>query len=184
MRKYTPIWLHFLEAFEAGLWVFWILPDSVVAVPRPEIHAEEGRLHRRDGPAIVWPEGSGGWYWKGVRVPRHVVEDPSSITSREILDETNVEVRRVMLERLGMRRFLEACNVRGLDADSFGTLYRVELPQGEPLVIVRVMNSTPEPDGSSKEYFLRVPPGTGTAREAVAWTFGLDEQEYAPQVET
>ena len=39
--------------------------------------------------------------------------------------------------------------------------------------MVEVVNSTPEPDGSRKTYFLRVPPTIGTAREAVAWTFGL-----------
>jgi hypothetical protein len=31
---------------------------------------------------------------------------------------------------------------------------------------------------------LSVPPHVATAREAVAWTFGLTEQEYAPATET
>jgi len=51
-------------------------------------------------------------------------------------------------------------------------------------VVVEVLNSTPEPDGSRKTYFLRVPPRTSTAHEAVAWTFGMDAAEYSPITQT
>jgi hypothetical protein len=50
--------------------------------------------------------------------------------------------------------------------------------------MVEVINATPEPDGSRKRYWLRVPPYMRTAREAVAWTFGLSGKEYAPDKET
>jgi hypothetical protein len=47
-----------------------------------------------------------------------------------------------------------------------------------------VVNSTPEPDGTSRTYFLRVPPNIRTARAGVAWTFGLTEEEYHPLAQT
>jgi hypothetical protein len=47
-----------------------------------------------------------------------------------------------------------------------------------------VINSTPEPDGRFKRYWLRVPPDTKTAHEAVAWTFGVPAKDYSPTVET
>ena len=47
--------------------------------------------------------------------------------------------------------------------------------------MVEVRNSTPEPDGAFKTYFLRVPPDIQTARAAVAWTFSKDEADYEPQ---
>jgi hypothetical protein len=50
--------------------------------------------------------------------------------------------------------------------------------------VVKVRNSTPEPDGSVKNYFLRVPPSMKRAREAVAWTFAMKEEEYLPSVQT
>ena len=51
--------------------------------------------------------------------------------------------------------------------------------------MLEVENSTPEPDGSYKRYFLRVPPEVRTPREAVAWTFGFDaEGDYAPASES
>ena len=50
--------------------------------------------------------------------------------------------------------------------------------------MVEVVNSTPEPDGTSRTYWLRVPPATRTAREGIAWTFGLTEAEYHPEKQT
>jgi hypothetical protein len=58
------------------------------------------------------------------------------------------------------------------------------LSDDEPIVMVKLWNSTPEPDGSIKIYWLRVPPGIKTAREAVAWSFGKEEIEYQPLQET
>jgi hypothetical protein len=54
----------------------------------------------------------------------------------------------------------------------------------EPITMVEVINSTPEPDGGRKTYFLRVPPRTETARAGVAWTFGLTPEEYRPSAES
>jgi hypothetical protein len=50
--------------------------------------------------------------------------------------------------------------------------------------MVELLNSTPEPDGSVKTYHLRVPPTMRTAREAVAWTFDVPAEQYAPLVES
>jgi hypothetical protein len=51
-------------------------------------------------------------------------------------------------------------------------------------VVVKVLNGTPEPDGTRKLYFLTVPPGTKTCKEAIAWTFGVDAKDYHPDVES
>lgn len=69
--------------------------------------------------------------------------------------------------------------------DDVGTLWRLD-DEGwpEPVVMVGVVNSTPEPDGSFRDYFLRVPPTVQTPREAVAWTFGVEAEEYEPAIET
>lgn len=53
-----------------------------------------------------------------------------------------------------------------------------------PLVMVEVINSTPEPDGTSKRYFLRTDPSCRTARQAIAWTWGMKAKEYCPEIET
>jgi hypothetical protein len=50
--------------------------------------------------------------------------------------------------------------------------------------VVCVTNKTPEPDGTYKKYFLRIPPTISTAKEAVAWTFEQQTEEYMPGQET
>jgi hypothetical protein len=67
-----------------------------------------------------------------------------------------------------------------IDEDEYGVLYRKSQALDEPIVVVRVLNPTPEPDGTNKFYFLRVAPYITTARHAVAWTFDMDEQDYQP----
>ncbi|GHO96910.1 hypothetical protein KSF_069580 [Reticulibacter mediterranei] len=37
---------------------------------------------------------------------------------------------------------------------------------------------------TQRQYYLRVPPSIRRADEAIAWTFGLDEQDYQPGQET
>ena len=41
-----------------------------------------------------------------------------------------------------------------------------------------------EPDGSFKDYFIRVPPTIRTAHAAVAWSFGMTAEQYHPLKES
>lgn len=50
--------------------------------------------------------------------------------------------------------------------------------------MVKVKNSTPELDGTYKDYFLRVLPDITKAIDAVAWTFGINAEKYKPIKET
>ena len=142
------------------------------------------RLHCAEGPAVAWPDGWGLWYWHGVRVTRQIIEAPETLTVDQIEAEPNAEVRRVMVERFGAERYILESGAQLVHSDECGALYRREFADDEALVMVHVVNSTPEPDGSSRKYMLRVPPTMTMAREAVAWTFGLKPEEYEPAVET
>ena len=89
------------------------------------------------------------------------------------------------LERFGAERYLTSGNmIKVSEEEGVGELFRRNVPGDEPIMMVRVINTTPEPDGTRKHYFIRVPPGILTAREAVAWTFGLETGEYRPDKET
>jgi hypothetical protein len=178
------LWAPVLEAFRAGLWLYWVLHQEVVAVPRPALRVVDASLHAPDGPAVAWPGGAHYYFWRGIQVPEHFIAEPDRLNPRRILEERNQELQRVMLERLGYDRFILELGAVPVQADEFGALYRVRRQYREPFALVHVTNSTPEPDGSRKRYFLRVPPDVKTAREAVAWTFGLPADEYRPTQET
>ena len=117
-------------------------------------------------------------------MPEWAIETPMRIKTGTIEDESNAEVRRAFIEIYGEARYLEDSGAGIIASDDVGDLYRKDIPGDEPLVMVRVLNSTPEPDGSIKPYMLRVPPDMRTPREAIAWTFGMSESEYRPAVET
>jgi hypothetical protein len=120
-----------------------------------------------------------------VQVPERLITDPGCLSLWGIREERNRELQRVMLERFGYDRFLLELGAVPIQSDQFGALYRVSSGRyREPLAIVHVTNSTPEPDGSRKRYFLRVPPDVRTAHEAVALTFGMLAEEYHPGHET
>jgi hypothetical protein len=125
-----------------------------------------------------------GLRWRGVSISPRIAFQPESITVDEILAETNAELRRVLLERFGLERFLSeaAAEVLDEDRDSGGErkLLRVPMEGGEDLVCVLVICPS-----TSRRYILRVPPSMQTCRQAVAWTAGFDDpDDYRPLVET
>jgi hypothetical protein len=146
---------------------------------------EESRPHCTNGPSYVWKDSWKLYHWQGIRVTRQLIERPDTITVEDIKKEPNLEVRRLMLERYGFKNFLIDSDAKEIHRDECGVLYIQEIdPAFEPIVMVKVLNSTAEADGSRKEYFLRVPPHISTAKAAVAWTFGLTADEYSPLVQT
>jgi hypothetical protein len=145
---------------------------------------DRGRLHSLSGPALAYPDGWGIYAVHGMRVSEKVILHPDQITVSEIDNERNAEVRRVMIDQYNPARYLIDSHAEIIHQDERGTLYRRNISDDEPIVMVKVQNSTPEPDGSYKDYFLRVPPHIQTASQAVAWTFASDEQFYSPAVES
>jgi hypothetical protein len=121
--------------------------------------------------------------WRGVLIDERIAFYPDQIASDEILAERNAERRRVLLERVGLDRFMNEVDPHVLDEDTdaggLRRLFHVPLPEDEDLVCVMV--HCPSTGG---RYLLRVPPGTRTCHQAVAWTAGFDDpSEYRPLVE-
>ena len=120
---------------------------------------------------------------QSVRVSPQVILAPETLTTAQIQAETNAEVRRVMIERMGWDRWLAETGATPVQSDRFGSLYRTEM-DGARLGVVVVTNSTPETDGHFKRYALLVPAEHETAHAAVASTFGLTAAQYQPALET
>lgn len=171
-------------ARDAGWW--WPYEKTAVLSERPlTLHRDEaGRLDRGDGPALGYADGFELYAWRGMPVPKDFLDELTALTPERIRDEENAELRRVMLEFYGYDRYLDESGAKPVHRDETGVLWRVELVGDEDVVMVEVVNSTPEPDGTSRTYWLRVPPTTRTAREGVAWTFGLGAEVYEPLRQT
>ncbi len=167
-------------AAATGWW--WPYSDVVLLAERPVVlHQDEpGRLHCAEGPALAFPDGFALHAWRGMPMPADFLDRLPSLTPAEIRAEDNAELRRVMLEHYGYDRYLAESGAKPVHRDETGVLWRIELDGDEPVVTVEVVNSTPEPDGTHRVYWLRVPPRISTAREGVAWTFGLTAEAYQP----
>jgi hypothetical protein len=175
-----------------GLWKLarsagWIVPHEQVCwiSERPDILRTDARarLHCADGPALHYPDGWCVYVWKDVQVPAWMIEHPERITLSSLADTFDPVRRNCMIEIMTPERFVETGLVSRVSEDETGVLWR-KLWSFRGVTIgswtaVEVKNGTVEPDGSRKRYFLRVPSAIRTAREAVAWTYGLTAEQYA-----
>lgn len=122
--------------------------------------------------------------WRGVAIDRRIAFQPGAITTQEVLSTRNVELRRVLLERMGYERFMVETEALVLDTDSDPggqrRLLRVSIDGDEPLVCLSVRCPS-----TGREYMLRVPPAMHTCRQAAAWLAGFDDADaYRPIKET
>ena len=132
------------------------------------------------------PEGfeDVGLRWHGVSVSKQIVFEPEALTIDEILNETNAEVRRIMMERFGYDKLFEQAEAEVIDHDEDKggerKLLRIELEDDEDLVCVYVQCPS-----TQHKFILRVPPTVSSCHQAVAWTAGYDDpDQYKPLHET
>ena len=153
-----------------------------------------------------WSDGSKLYHHHGLRVPAFMIEHPELITYKRIMNEDNAEIRRAMLEIIGPAAFMQQADAKVVheDKDMYDRprrLLRVDMAEPEePVVMIEVTNSSPEPDGSYRKYLLRVDPNAydGQAgrncQAAIASTWRLKApgtplmfktpQDYVLEIET
>lgn len=178
-RSLILAWL----CLKRNLWDFEFFENVCLVSECPIVAATNstGQMHSDQGAALVFRDSYQVHFNNGIRIPASV---EAGVSVEDIDKEQNVEVRRVMIQRYGLGKYLSDSNAQLIDRDEFGTLYKKSNNNDEPLVVLKVINSTPEADGTRKEYLLRVPPYITSAKEAVAWTFDLSAEEYSLAVET
>jgi hypothetical protein len=119
--------------------------------------------------------------WRGVLVPADVVFHPERVAPLDVLREPNAELRRVMMERVGVGAVLAGVKAETRDED-------VDAGGPRRLVYVNLLNRAYllcRCPSTARQYLLRVPPDTRTARHAAAWMAGFDDPDrYRPAVET
>jgi hypothetical protein len=176
----------------AGLWdlaagACWMAPHEQVCwlIRRPTLIRcdANGRLHDAVGPALRFGPDCAVYAWKGIIIPSRLIERPDLIDVRAIDAAHDPEVRRCMIDIMTPQKFIEQGGARRVTEDDAGILWRRRWRWDE-WAAVEVVNGTPEPDGSHKRYFLQVPSTVRTPREGVAWTYGLSERQYRPELRT
>jgi len=166
-----------------GLWELcknagWILPHQTicwVSERHTILHRDErGRPHCDNGPSIGYPDGWNLYYWHGVRVPQKAIESPDDVTVEEIDGEQNAEVRRSLIEIVTPERYLWESKASWVDSD-----FEKCRKGAAPRALLRDSKGSQwlvGTDGSTKRvYYMPVPEGVKTCREAHSAICGFDE---------
>ena len=97
------------KALAPNIGYWWALDGIVVATDRPKaIHLDDqGQLHNENRMAIEYRDGMGLYAIHGVQpIPDWVILAPEAITADKIAVEKNMEIQRIMIERMGHDRYL------------------------------------------------------------------------------
>lgn len=148
-----------------------------------QCHYRNGRLH---GTEKEWSEDgklrSSKAYVNGMQIPVWLnnLLVSGSLKAEHILRIGNAAVRRFCLEELGYSRFLAQMKHEVIAKEGDQELVKIDwIKREEPICLVKVKCPS-----TGAFYTLRVPPGVKTIKQAVAWTFGVRENEYSPKIET
>lgn len=190
-REHLLAFYHFLhEAFEPNSFIHLARFNELVSgyslrrtktwlVRKPTLlqRDEQGRFHSDKGMCLRYRDGWGFYAWHGVRTSEKLILHPEHFTKEDWLREHNPEVRRAVQERIGNDRFVELVGGTRIDQGTQGELIAVDLGN-DPEEVAHYIHVR---DASTQRlYYRRVPPSIKRADEAVAWTSGVDEQDYQP----
>lgn len=189
VRHQLDLWT--VLARSCGWW--WPGEDVCVVSERPgAVHSEpipndaHGgiRLHRDDGPAVVFTDGWCVHVLHGTHVPAWVVSAP---TVDRITAERNVEVRRTAIERIGWDTYIDRAGLRlasvAPDPGNPGFSLRLydspSVEWGAPTRVLLAVNGSVERDGRRRRYGLTVPASFDDPIAAAGWSYGLTGELYA-----
>ncbi|GAA1077257.1 hypothetical protein GCM10009605_12770 [Nocardiopsis composta] len=159
-------------------------PAAVHTEPLPADPHGGVRLHRDDGPAVVYRDGWGVHAVHGTVVPAWVVHAPDAA---RIDAEPNVEVRRTAIERIGWGAYIDEAGFRLVssapDPGNPGFELRLYDRSGQdperPTRVLLAVNGSVERDGRRRRYGLDVPARFDDPIAAAGWSYGLPAEVYA-----
>jgi hypothetical protein len=120
-------------------------------------------------------------YYRKFDVVEYLLSKGASIYSA-VIHCDNIEVKRDLCEYFGWEKVIEGQEMKVIHSDKYGILLEDKNIEDDGWKIkakfVRVICPS-----TGRKYVLRVDPNVQTAKEAVASTFGLTEEQYCPIVE-
>jgi hypothetical protein len=93
---------------------------------------------------------------------------------KKVFEVRNAEIRSTMIKEIGFEKIKKAHKGESIHKDGDSELLKF----GE-LTYIKVKDCS-----TSREFILEVPNDMKTCKQAIAWTFGLTEEAYNPEIET
>jgi hypothetical protein len=168
-REFSPSGLPLLDAYEAGLWFYWVTRVQVLAMPRPAVRLREGRLHGDGVPAADWGRER-VYFLNGVHVPKEIALTPAHQLDPKLVHKVrNVEVRRELVRKVGVERVVTELGAVRVDREGDYELLLLDLGDGRRRPFLKMRNPS-----VGVFHVEGVHPDCRTVREALAWRNGTD----------
>lgn len=178
--------------------------DSLALVSRNPLRLsrnDRGRLHNQEWYAIEWADGYGQNFVHGVFFEPELFDKifiKKNITGKEILGLRNIEQKAVAIQSFGYDKLMDELNAKKIDTyrvknaytgiESVSELYDFEIEHNEGDIrrVIRGRFVKVQDHSTGKITVLGVPVSreTDTVKGAIAWSFGLNENEYNIIVES
>jgi len=175
----THLQSDFFELMQHSGWMMPYENICFISDRHSQINLDErGRLHCETGPAIEYSDGFSVHAWNGMIFPEEWIQNKPSASDAVYI--RNGEHRRIACEMLGWEHILNELDVDTIDKDidpEIGELVEASINY-EAQKFLRVTC------GTGRDFAIAVPPEMTTARQANAWTWGLEASEYKPEVRT
>jgi hypothetical protein len=153
----------------------YVFDGCAIVCDRPTKIVVDGEIcHNESGPAIEYADGWKCWMIENHVVTEQIVMSPETLAHDQIRSELNSEVRRIMIQRYGVAKYLMETGAKildtdpglGLDGSAMRGLIQDDL--GNKWLVGS--------DGSTgREYHMPVPENVNTCTEAHQAISGLDE---------
>src|SRR3990167_1100142 len=152
-------------------------PEFCIVSEFPEaLHIDDqNRAHNDSGPSHRWKDGFEIYHIHGIKFYRRIVMHPETITIDEIKSQTNQEIRRILVERFGVDKYLSEIGAKVIDADmrgieGAGARCLMEDDQKQKWFVGT--------DGSTdRVYYMNVPNTVSTCKQAHEVLAGFSESK-------
>ena len=135
---------------------------------------KENRFHSKTEPAIRWKGGSKLYFVHGVKVNEKIILHPEKLTKRDWVKEENLEVRRIIQDRM-KERFVTEVDGKVIKKNKdphIGEVIEIDIAP-DPEKIARYLHV--KDYSTDRMYFLRIPPTINDPVEAQRWSYDIPD---------
>ena len=178
--EFCAVWMPFIDALEAGAFCFWMTRTKVIVLTAPVMRIQDGRLHElhADGePAVQWSDWECYYFWHGTEIPqKYGAVLSEKWRSQWLLEESNAELRRILIQGIGYERIVQELDAVELDAWREYSLLKIQADiDVEPIHLLKMTCPS-----TNHIHVLRVPPDLTSAHEATRWVnWDIDPETFA-----
>ena len=163
--SYIKEYDYLLNCQEYGM-VFPLDELCIVCQPPTEIHKNINGLHNESGPALTYGEDNDIYSLNGVSMDKkYVMTKAQEIPAEWVMKETNVEIRRELLRKVGIERLLTDLPHKLLETRGNYELYSIDL--SEEIKDARYLKMTNPSIGCF--HLEGLDPSINTIGEALKW---------------